>query len=55
MKPSIALDLQRAAVREVVGRFRVANPRVFGPTVLGIDMEGSDLDVGRSIARCHLV
>ncbi|HGM5553572.1 MULTISPECIES: nucleotidyltransferase family protein [Pseudomonas] len=45
MKPSIALDLQRAAVREVVGRFRVTNPRVFGSTVLGTDMEGSDLDL----------
>lgn len=45
MKPSTALDLQRSAVREVIGRFRVANPRVFGSALLGTDMEGSDLDL----------
>ncbi|VVN13436.1 nucleotidyltransferase family protein [Pseudomonas fluorescens] len=45
MKPSIALDLQRVAVREVVGRFRTANPRVFGSVLLGTDKEGSDLDL----------
>ncbi|MGW8463005.1 nucleotidyltransferase family protein [Pseudomonas sp. CLCA07] len=45
MKPSIALDLKRAAVREVVGRFRVSNPRVFGSALFGTDKEGSDLDL----------
>ena len=45
MKPSTALDLQRAAVREVVGRFRTANPRVFGSALLGADKERSDLDL----------
>ena len=45
MKPSTALDLQRVAIREVVGRFRVANPRVFGSAALGTDLEGSDLDL----------
>lgn len=45
MKPSAALDLQRAAVREVVGRFRTSNPRVFGSALLGTDEEGSDLDL----------
>ncbi|CAI9000310.1 MULTISPECIES: nucleotidyltransferase family protein [Pseudomonas] len=45
MKPSTALDLQRAAVREVVGRFRTANPRVFGSALLGTDKERSDLDL----------
>ena len=45
MKPSTALDLQRAAVREVVGRFRTANPRVFGSALFGTDKEGSDLDL----------
>jgi predicted nucleotidyltransferase len=45
MKPSIALDLKRAAVREVVGRFSTSNPRVFGSVLLGTDKEGSDLDL----------
>jgi hypothetical protein len=45
MKPSTALDLQRAAVREVVSRFRTSNPRVFGSALLGTDTEGSDLDL----------
>jgi predicted nucleotidyltransferase len=45
MKPSTALDLQRAAVREVVSRFRTSNPRVFGSVLLGTDKEGSDLDL----------
>ncbi|WP_080758023.1 MULTISPECIES: nucleotidyltransferase family protein [Pseudomonas] len=45
MKPSAALDLQRAAVREVVSRFRTSNPRVFGSVLLGTDHEGSDLDL----------
>lgn len=45
MKPSVALDLKRAAVREVVGRFRTANPRVFGSALLGTDIDGSDLDL----------
>ncbi len=45
MKPSTALDQQRAAVREIVGRFRISNPRVFGSVLLGTDQEGSDLDL----------
>ncbi|MDP0995457.1 nucleotidyltransferase, partial [Klebsiella pneumoniae] len=34
MKPSTALDLQRTAVREIVARFRISNPRVFGSVLL---------------------
>lgn len=45
MKPSTALDLQRAAVREVIGRFQISNPRVFGSVLTGTDQEGSDLDL----------
>ncbi|MBC3209663.1 nucleotidyltransferase domain-containing protein [Pseudomonas sp. SWRI111] len=45
MKPSTALDMQRSAVREVIGRFRVANPRVFGSALSGTDLDGSDLDL----------
>jgi hypothetical protein len=45
MKPSAALDLKRAAVREAAGRFRTANPRVFGSALHGTDRDGSDLDL----------
>lgn len=45
MKPTVALDLKRSAVREVVSRFHTANPRVFGSVLRGDDNEGSDLDL----------
>jgi predicted nucleotidyltransferase len=45
MKPSIALDLKRDAVREAVRRFHTANPRVFGSVLHGDDQDGSDLDL----------
>ena len=45
MKPSIALDLKRNAVREAVSRFHTANPRVFGSVLHGDDQDGSDLDL----------
>lgn len=45
MKPSTALDAKRAAVRDMIGRFRSANARVFGSTRFGTDCEGSDLDL----------
>lgn len=45
MKPSIALDLQRVAVLEVVRRSRTSNPRVFGSVMFGTDKEGSGLDL----------
>ncbi|MFO1227539.1 nucleotidyltransferase family protein [Roseateles sp.] len=45
MRPSIALDLKRSAVREAACRYRTANPRVFGSVVKGTDAEGSDLDL----------
>lgn len=45
MRPSVVLDMKRIAVREVVGRFRTANPRVFGSVLHGTDQEGSDLDL----------
>nr|WP_178131228.1 nucleotidyltransferase family protein [Pseudomonas sp. C1C7] len=37
--------MQRAAVREVVSRFRTSIPRVFGSVMFGTDQEGSDLDL----------
>jgi predicted nucleotidyltransferase len=45
MKPSQALEDKRAAVRELVARFRTRNPRVFGSVLLGNDRDGSDLDL----------
>lgn len=45
MRPSVALSLNREAVRDAVSRHRAANPRVFGSTVHGTDRDGSDLDL----------
>lgn len=45
MKPSVALESRRAAVRDAVSRFRAANPRVFGSVLHGADQDGSDLDL----------
>lgn len=45
MKPSIALHANRAAIRTVVERHRASNARVFGSVALGLDHEGSDLDI----------
>lgn len=45
MKPSAALDRNRAAIREMTSRFRAANPRVFGSVVHGTDRDNSDLDL----------
>ena len=45
MKPSTALNLQRAAIRAATGRHRSANPRVFGSVLRGTDEDGSDLDL----------
>jgi hypothetical protein len=45
MKPSIALNLKRDAVREAAGSFHTANPRVFGSVLHGDDQDGSDLDL----------
>ncbi|MBB1088981.1 nucleotidyltransferase family protein [Lysobacter sp. SG-8] len=45
MRPSIALDPHRSAVREAAGRHRAANPRVFGSVLKGTDRDGSDLDL----------
>jgi hypothetical protein len=37
--------MKRSAVREVVGHFRTANPRVFGSVLHGTDHDGSDIDL----------
>ena len=45
MRPSIALDLGRQAIRDAAGRYRTANPRIFGSVAHGTDQDGSDLDL----------
>ena len=45
MKPSEALESKRMAIRQMVGRFRATNPRVFGSVLHGTDQDGSDLDL----------
>ncbi len=45
MRPSFVLKLKRHAIREAAGRFRTANPRVFGSVLHGMDRDGSDLDL----------
>jgi predicted nucleotidyltransferase len=45
VKPSIALNNKRTAVREAVARFQISNPRIFGSVVAGTDQDGSDLDL----------
>jgi predicted nucleotidyltransferase len=45
MKPSLVLSSRRAAIRQVIGSYRVRNPRVFGSVLHGTDTERSDLDI----------
>ncbi len=45
MKPSEALELHREEIREIVGKYRVTNPRIFGSVLHGDDTEDSDLDI----------
>lgn len=45
MKPSDALQSNRAAIRVVVESHRALNPRVFGSVVRGQDTDDSDLDI----------
>ena len=45
MRPSEALEQTREAIREIVPRYRTANPRVFGSVLHGLDQETSDLDI----------
>lgn len=45
MRPSIALQTHREAIRAIALSHRVTNVRVFGSVVHGDDTEGSDLDI----------
>jgi len=45
MKPSEALAAHRQALRQLVSRYNVARPRVYGSVLTGADTEESDLDL----------
>lgn len=45
MRPSLALQTHRDAIREIALRHRVKNVRVFGSVLHGDDTEDSDLDL----------
>ena len=45
MRPSVALQTHRDAIREIALRHRVKNVRVFGSALHGDDTEDSDLDL----------
>ncbi|MBC8131065.1 MAG: nucleotidyltransferase family protein [Rhizobiaceae bacterium] len=45
MRPSEALEKHRAEIVKVLGRYPVANPRLFGSTARGEDTETSDIDI----------
>lgn len=45
MRPSETLSLHRTEILEVLSRYRVENPRVFGSIARGEDDEKSDIDL----------
>jgi len=45
MRPSVALQTHRDAIREIALSHRVQNVRVFGSVLHGDDTEDSDLDL----------
>jgi predicted nucleotidyltransferase len=45
VKPSIALEQHREAIRQIVERYHAANARYFGSVLRGEDTEESDLDI----------
>ena len=57
MRPSEILAAKADEIREIVARYPVRNPRIFGSAARGDDEEGSDLDLlvdplrGRPISR----
>lgn len=45
MKPSLELKHHREAIRDLVKKYGLHNPRIFGSVAKGIDTEASDLDL----------
>jgi uncharacterized protein len=45
MRPSEALTIHRTELRQLVSRYNVTHPRVYGSVLTGQDDEESDLDI----------
>ena len=45
MKPSEALTTHRTELRQLISRYNLMRPRVFGSVLTGTDTEESDLDL----------
>ncbi|MCD2172995.1 nucleotidyltransferase family protein [Rhizobium sp. C4] len=45
MKPSVALERHREAIRRIVAAHRASNARIFGSALTGLDGDDSDLDI----------
>ena len=45
MKPSEALESYRVELRQLVSRYGLSRPRVFGSVLTGTDTDESDLDL----------
>lgn len=45
MKPSIAYQRHREAIRQIVEQHHAKNPRIFGSVLHGQDSDESDLDI----------
>lgn len=45
MRPSEALRVHRAALRQLISNYNVVRPRVYGSALTGKDDEESDLDL----------
>ena len=45
LKPSIALEQHRDAIRQIVERHHAVNPRIFGSVLHDEDTDQSDLDI----------
>ncbi|MFS2223535.1 nucleotidyltransferase family protein [Pantoea sp. B65] len=45
MKPSEVLTQNRQLILDIISRYPVTNPRVFGSVAKGTDTEASDLDL----------
>jgi len=45
MKPSLALAAHRDELRQLIGRYNVMHPRIYGSVLTGSDDEDSDLDL----------
>jgi uncharacterized protein len=58
MRPSEALAKHREEVLEIIAKYPVSNPRVFGSVARGEDVEGSDIDImvdhGGNLSLMHL-